>query len=115
MDALSNVDRFVALLRLKLAERARTHHAKSAPAARARTVAEQSPQARITALTAQQSLDERSLRRAVIEQLLSERLGTELANEPRFQQVIEQVTTIIANDRELAGLLDAVLHGARTP
>lgn len=112
MDALSNIDRFVALLRLKLAARARAQLTKAAPSAAAPKAAAENPQLRIATLAAQRGLEECSLKRAVIEQLLAERLGNELANEPRFQQIVEQVTNIIADDAELAALFGEILREA---
>lgn len=114
MDALSNVDRFVALLKLRLAERARAQRPRTAPAAKTRKAAASDPQARIAAIAAQHQSDERSLKRTVIEQVLADRLGNQLANEPRFQQIVEQVTDMIAADDELAGRLDEILRQARS-
>jgi hypothetical protein len=113
MEALSTADRFVVLLRQKLAERAEAKVAsakRAAPAARATRAAPQRPLAEIAA---QAGADDRTLRRTIVEQLLSEQLGHELANEPRFQQVVERVTEVIAGDDELSAMLADVMAEVR--
>lgn len=113
MEALSAADRFVALLRQKLAERAQT---KAASGKRAGAVDRAAPTVAprpISELAAQAGADDRSLRRTIVEQLLTEHLGTDLVNEPRFQQVVERVTELIAADDQLASVLAEVMGEVR--
>ena len=53
------------------------------------------------------------MRRTIVEQLLTEHLGTDLVNEPRFQQVVERVTELIAADDQLASVLAEVMGEVR--
>lgn len=74
---------------------------------------EAAPQAALAALAARAGADDRHLRRTIVEQLLTERFGARLANEPRFQQIVEQVTELIADDPELGGMLAEVMREVR--
>lgn len=113
MEAISNADRFVALLRQKLAERVRAKGSERKRADAAEKSRETAPHRPIAALAAQAGADDRHLRRTIVEQLLTERLGSQLANEPRFQQIVEQVTELIADDGELGAMLQDVMREVR--
>ena len=114
MEPISNADRFVALLREKLAERAD-----------AKTARHEGPQPRGAALqgadaarglavsAARAGQDDRKLRRTIVEQLLSERFGARLTNEPRFQELITQVTEMMGADPELGAILQEVIAEVR--
>ncbi|MEO5587431.1 MAG: hypothetical protein ABIQ81_07040 [Novosphingobium sp.] len=110
MDALSTADRFVVLLRQKLAERAQAQAASGKRTARAERPAPRRP---IGERAARAGADDRGLRRTIVEQLLTDQLGAELANEPRFQQVVERVTDIIAADAALGAMLGEVMAEVR--
>lgn len=56
----------------------------------------------------EQSRDD--LRRAVIEHLLADRLGARLRTEPKFQQVLDHVQQIIADQKEWVVLLDRTIE-----
>lgn len=113
MEALSAADRFVVLLRQKLAERAQAKAASGKRMAGADRAAPAKPQRPVAEVAAQAGADDRTLRRTIVEQLLTEHLGADLANEPRFQQVVERVTEIIAADDELGGMLSEVMAQVR--
>jgi hypothetical protein len=113
MDAISNSDRFVALLRQKLADRARIRGTDAKPRTDARALEDTAPQRSIATLAAMAGADDRKLRRTIVAQLLTERMGDQLVNEPRFQQIIEQVTELIADDAELGSLLGEVMKEVR--
>lgn len=113
MEAISSSDVFVALLRRKLAERAQAKGADRKRVAQARKAGDAAPARPLAALTAQAGADDRHLRRTIIEQLLNERLGAQLANEPRFQQIVERVTELIAEDAELDAMLGEVMREVR--
>jgi hypothetical protein len=113
MEALSNVDRFVVLLRQKLAERATVRPASAKRTSRTDRTAQTAPQRAIAEVAARAGADDRTLRRTIVEQLLTDQLGPELANEPRFQQIVERVTALIAADPELGAVLAEILVQVR--
>jgi hypothetical protein len=102
MDSISNVDRIIQVLRQRLAERARNDRAKPA----ARKPAQQ--QASIDPLAAVKDLDERQFRRALIQRLLADQFGAGVLNDPKFQQVVDRVTTMIEDDPKFSQLLQTV-------
>ena len=113
MESISNADLFVALLRQKLAERTQAKGAGRKRTEATSKAREAEPHRPVAALAAQAGADDRHLRRTIVEQLLTERFGAKLANEPRFQQVVEQVTEILAGDPELGALLGEVMRKVR--
>lgn len=113
MEALSAADRFVVLLRQKLAERAQARAVSGKRAGAAEPAAPAAPHRPIAELAASAGADDRTLRRTIVEQLLSEHLGADLANEPRFQQVVERVTELVAADDQLGRMLTEVMAEVR--
>ncbi|MFA7603932.1 MAG: hypothetical protein WCY29_13060 [Novosphingobium sp.] len=115
MDPISTADVFVALLRQKLAERAQAKGAgrkRVADPARSDGIRASRP---VAERAARAGADDMHLRRIVVEQLLASRFGARLANDPRFQQIIGQVTQAIAQDEELGPLLADIIREARKP
>lgn len=106
MEPISNVDRLVLLLRQRLDERARVAPGRAASAANIRR---NDPPA-IQALAAVEGVDDRHLRRALIQNLLSESFGEKIINEAGFQQVVNRVTQTIEADVETARLLDRLVR-----
>lgn len=115
MDAISNADRFVALLRQKLAERAETKSAKQASTQQARDKPLHGAEAvqSVAARAARAGQDDRKLRRTIVEQLLADRFGARLVNEPRFQEVVTQVSELMASDPQLGALIEEVMAEIR--
>ena len=111
MDPISNVDRLVLLLRQRLSERSTAQRSAAAAASR-RT----SPPAAdvVRALAAVEGMDERHLRRALIQSLLSDAFGKAVVNEAQFQQVVDRVTQTIEDDPDTARLLQRVVGDLRT-
>lgn len=105
MDPVSNVDRLVLLLRQRLAERSASASGRGPATAR-----RANPRAAIRELAAVDGADERPLRRALIQKLISESLGERLVNEAQFQQVVDRVTSAIEADPEAAKLLQRVVR-----
>lgn len=106
MDPVSNVDRLVLMLRQRLETRDRTR----GPARKADARAQQAAGglAAAQALAAVEAVDERQLRRALIQGLLADQLGPELLNAPRFQQVVDRVLGAIEADGSGRALLDRI-------
>lgn len=110
MDPVSNVDRLVLLLRQRLMERS-----KSEPARKAGKAAERHAGGldSVQALAAVENVDDRQLRRALIQNLLAEQFGAGVINEAKFQQVVDRVTETLEADTAAAGLLSRVVTELR--
>ena len=109
MDPVSNSDRLVRLLRQKLDEREKSR----APDKRGRVgPVEHNARPDIRAIAGDMARgggSEALLRRALIEQLLTDQFDGRLANDAKFQQIVDRVTAIMADDPEVGGLLNAVV------
>ena len=103
MDPINNIDRLVFVLRQRLQERTRLAAKPNASDNRARpsTVAPGG----IGALAAIDGLDDRQLRRALIQNILAEQFGSEMLNDAKFQQVVDKVSDTISGDPEGAALM----------
>lgn len=114
MDPISNADRFIALMRQKLAERA---DGRKAP--KNENLSEDTRHwgidvvQGVAARAARAGLDNRKLRRTIVEQLLADRFGARLVNEPRFQEVVGLVDELMATDPEISAMLDEVIGEIR--
>lgn len=107
MEPISNVDRLVLLLRQRLQDRDRLRAGR--PAER-RPTQKSDPNALTAAqaLAAAEDIDERQLRRALIQGLLADQFGERMLNEPRFQQVVDRVTAAIEADEGGRALLERI-------
>lgn len=106
MDAVSNVDRLVLLLRQRLEERDRTRRPGAPLAKRADQKAAE--RTTVQALAAAGDVDDRQFRRALVQGLLTDRLGLAMVNEAGFQQVVDRVVQTIESDAETRRLLDRI-------
>jgi hypothetical protein len=109
MDAISNADRFVILLRQKLAERAQAKRPSSTSRPDANPTAGHDAVRAIAGRTARAGAEDRKLRRTIVEQLLTDRFGAALVNEARFQQIVDQVSELMASDPDLGDLFAEVM------
>jgi hypothetical protein len=111
MDAISNADRFVVLLRQKLAERAKSRATQRTSAAQSAKAEQRDTVTAVSSRAAKAGAEDRKLRRTIIEQLLLDRFGTALVNEARFQEIIDQVTELMAAEPGLSELFaDVIAH-----
>ncbi len=114
MDPINNADRFVALLRQKLAERTETRRTEKQEAGATETRKHGAEAVKgIAARAAQAGQDNRKLRRTIVEQLLADRFGARLVNEPRFQEIVIQVDELMAADPQISAMLDEVIAEIR--
>lgn len=104
MEPVSTVDRLVLLLRQRLEERDRTRKS-TGPAAR-KTALTTAGKTAVQALAATEGVDDKQFRRAVIQGLLTDRLGTGMINDAAFQQVVDRVVSAIESDDQSRSLLD---------
>lgn len=96
MDAISNIDRLVIVLRQRMLERSKSSGArrKDKPSeSRAAGWVEN-----LQALAALERVDDHQLRRALVQNILADQFGSGLINDPKFQQVVERVTEALEGD-----------------
>jgi len=110
MEPISNADRLVMLLKQKLEERAKAARGggKAKP-----NVAVPLEASGVKALAALEGADERSLRRAVIQNLLADQLDPSLLNDAQFQQIVTRVTDAVEDDRDASSLMLQVVAELR--
>ena len=113
MDPISNADRFVILLRQKLAERAQTKKTSPTAATDAKPTVSHHAVRAVAGRTARAGVEDRKLRRTIVEQLLVDRFGAALVNEARFQQILDQVSELMASDPNLGDLFAEVMAHVR--
>ena len=93
MTRITNADQVLMLLRSHL-ERAKKSDRKSAAAKQGRPGALE----RAQQLASAEGLSEADVARALIAGLLAEEFGAELAAEPRFQAMVEEVRLMLESD-----------------
>jgi methylmalonyl-CoA mutase cobalamin-binding subunit len=106
-NPVSNVDRLVLLLRERLSERAKAARAGASSRGGARRT---TPAETVRALAGVEGMDERHLRRALVQNLLLESFGEKVVYDAQFQQVIERVTQTIEADPSGANLLQRLVR-----
>ena len=104
MEPISNVDRLVLLLRQRLQERS-----KAGAAPRKDDHSAVGEPDTLKGLAAIEGLDERQLRRALIQNILADQFGAGLINDAKFQQVVDRVVETIEGDGEASKLIAKVL------
>src|SRR6185312_13907928 len=102
MEPISNADRLVMLLKQKLEERAKAARGGGKGKANVAVPVEASG---VRALAALEGADERSLRRAIIQNLLADQLDPALINDAQFQQIVTRVTDALEDDRGASQLM----------
>src|SRR5215813_14164373 len=98
MDPISNADRLATLLRQKLREREKAQASKSSAAGPRQAPEPPQQAAGIKAIMAADNVDERAVRRAVIQNILADQLGPAFINDAQFQQVVTRVAETIEDD-----------------
>lgn len=107
-DAVTSA-RLVRLLQLQLEARGRAR----ADGIRAKARGPAAPSHELRDIIRRSVGDERArddLRRAVIEHLLVDRLGSGLRSEPKFQQMLDRIRLMIAERKEWQRLLDQTIE-----
>ena len=112
MDPISNVDRLVLILRQKLSERAKLAGAK--------TGRKPSPQQRKTndldsihALAAVKDVEDRQLKRALVQNILVDQFGPKMINDAKFQQVVSRVSEALDEDAATGALMTRIVEELR--
>jgi len=106
MAEIGKVDQIVLQLRAQL-QRAAKGRSKPAPGSGR---AEKGPLERFRALEGAERYADRDLRRKFVRALLTEDLGEELANQPEFERISNEVWSLIEEDETLRPQLDAALR-----
>lgn len=106
MTNIGKVDQIVLQLRAQL-QRVASQRARPAGGA---SKSEASSLQRFKALEAANGYSDRGLRRRFIRALLTEELGEELANQPEFERISDEVWRMIEEDQGLALQLSDALR-----
>jgi hypothetical protein len=116
VDPISNADRLVRLLRQRLEERSKAKSSdQTAATAQVRARGLDATKV-ITGQFARAGGKDGTLRRTLVEQLLADQFGSGLVNEPKFQQVVDRVTSAMEADPDIAQILgEVVLELKRMP
>jgi hypothetical protein len=112
MDPVSNVDHIVLLLRQRLLERTKAP-ATGGHARAAATKPSTASLDTLQALAAVETLDDRQLRRALVQNILVEALGSQLLNDAKFQRVVDRVTETLEADPAMGRLLGRLVGELR--
>lgn len=110
MDAISNVDRLVLVLRQRLQERARRAAANSSDRSAS---ADTNRLEKLHALAAVEGVDDRQLGRALIQNILADQFGAGLINDAKFQQLVDRVTETLREDEAGDALLGRMVTELR--
>jgi hypothetical protein len=113
MDPVSNANRIAMLLRQRLQERSKAAGAGRAGRPELGGRGETAKKGAVRRPDAVEALDDRRLRRALIEDILADQLGPALVNDAKFQQVVDQVTEAIEADTDGAAVFAKVVADLR--
>lgn len=109
LSATPGVDQLVTGLRLRLAEQTRAARTFGPQAGRAKAATLNA----VEAMAALEGVDDRQLKRALIQNLLAEHFDPDLIVDARFQQVVDRVTDTLEADVGGAELLDTLVGALR--
>ena len=113
MDPVSNANRIAMMLRQRLEERSRAGAAARSGRKQAKGSDDVAGRSGVRGSEAIEALDDRKLKRVVIEQILVDQFGPALVNDASFQQLVDQVTEAIESDADGALTLSKALAEVR--
>jgi hypothetical protein len=112
-DRISAADQLVLLLRQRLTEQSQLQRKSKRKGAHAAGAGPAAPKHAIQALAAIEGVDERVLKRAIVQSLLAESLGSGFVNEAEFQQVVDKVVATLGDHAGGSELLARIVSEAR--
>jgi len=110
MTSVTPVEGLVALLRQRLLADAKSRQSLKGAASK---TPEGQGGGLVQALAEIEGVDERRLRRALIQSLLTDHFGKSLINDARFQQVVDRVTATLEEDPDASQLFSRVVGDLR--
>lgn len=114
MTRITNVDQVLMLLRQQLQQSSRTsRNARTGQTRSSSASRRQSSVDRLSTIAGLDTVSEDDVGRALIRAMLTDEFGEEVATDPRFQQIINEVHRIITTDPEARRHLDASLQQLR--
>jgi len=113
MDPVSNANRLAMLLRQRLDERSRAGAAARGGRKEAKGTGDVAGKGALRGADAVEALDDRKLKRVLIEHILVDQFGPSLVNDASFQQLVDQVTEAIEADSNGALTLSQALAEVR--
>lgn len=111
MEPISNTGKLALLLRQRLLERSR-----AAGGGKLRGILDAAPAigpGAARALAQVDGVDERQLRRALVQDILADQFGSQMLNQAQFQQIIDSVTSALEDDAGASALLTTVVSSLR--
>ena len=113
MDPVSNANRIAMLLRQRLDERSRAGGAARGGRKETKGTGDVAGRGAVRSADAVEALDDRKLKRVMIEHILVDQFGPGLVNDASFQQLVDQVTEAIQADANGALTLSQALAEVR--
>lgn len=113
MTRVNNVDQVLLLLRAQLQRSERAKGTKHKPRAGRRELASAAPLDRVRALAVLDMLSPEDARRTLVRGVLADQFGDRLANDARFQEIVENVVSLLEADPEGRALLEGALTQLR--
>lgn len=113
MDPVSNANRIAMMLRQRLEERSRAGAGARSGRKEASGSGDVAGKGALRNADAVEGLDDRKLKRVVIEHILVDQFGPALVNDAKFQQLVDQVTEAIDTDANAALLLSRAMTELR--
>ncbi len=113
MNPVSNTDRIVRQIRQRLEERSKAAIATKTNSADRIPLRGSAAVKAITSPIANAGVEENHLQRLIVEQLLVEEFGVKLANDAKFQQIIDRVTQSMVTDVSVKSLMREVIDQIR--
>jgi len=112
MTRITNAEQVLLLLRAQLQ---RAQKARNARTGATRNERRAGPLERTQGLVGAGALSESDAERALVAGLLEREFGAAVANDPKFQQVVDEVLGIIRADETSTALLRSALEHLTTP
>ncbi|MBY0563052.1 MAG: hypothetical protein K2P58_02600 [Hyphomonadaceae bacterium] len=115
MTRISNVDQILLLIQAHLDRLEKSKKSSRTDRSRRAAFAARPPLERVRELAAADSASQSELARALIAALLAQEFGNELANDIRFQDLIDRVNDALTADEHASALLASAIGQLAEP